>query len=123
LVIENLVRFMDALRAELRIWDCVHSERFDEFEIGVDPTKLFSRISRSRLGRLSIGANRKMKIHAPEGSMIEREFAAIRIAVVDRSAFDNVVMAEAGETELLGSHSLNAFGLAVDPIGKHLCQW
>jgi len=61
-----------------------------------------------------------MPVRALEGSVIEREFAAIQISVEGRRAFDNVLMAEDEEAELLGSHSLDAFGLAVDPIEKRL---
>ncbi|MGA8430946.1 MAG: hypothetical protein WB729_14075 [Candidatus Sulfotelmatobacter sp.] len=55
-----------------------------------------------------------------EGQAVEREFASVQIAAEGRSAFENVVIAEQGEAETLGSHSLDAFGLAVDPIRKKL---
>jgi hypothetical protein len=33
---------------------------------------------------------------------------------------DNVVVAEAGDMEVLGSHTLESLGVTVDPVGKKL---
>ena len=33
---------------------------------------------------------------------------------------DNVVIAETGDAEVLGAHSLESLGLAVDPVHKRL---
>lgn len=109
-----------AFSINIQVGNCEQPDRFEEFEIEVSTERLFSRVSRVRLQRLGIGANGKSRIGMIEGQAVEREFASVQIAAEGRSAFENVVIAEQGEAETLGSHSLDAFGLAVDPIRKKL---
>jgi hypothetical protein len=52
--------------------------------------------------------------------MIERDRAAVFLSADGYTGGDNVVMAEAGDIEVLGAHSLGSLGLAVDPVNKRL---
>ena len=111
---------MDRLTVKLRVANCERPELFEEFDAEVDPARLFSRVSRPRLERLGVVKRWKRRASKVEGRVIELEFSPVWIAVEGRSAFDSVVIAEDGETEVLGSHSLDAFGFAVDPTRKKL---
>ncbi len=52
--------------------------------------------------------------------MIEREVAAVFVKVDGYTGGDNVVMAEAGDSEVLGAFTLEGLGLAADPVKKVL---
>jgi predicted aspartyl protease len=111
---------MDTFTVNLRVWNCEHPEKFEEFDVVVDAAEAFSRISRSRLERLGVKVSRKMPFRTPEGRVVERELGTVQVAAEGRMAFENVVMAEDGEIELLGSHTVEGFGLAVDQIQRKL---
>jgi hypothetical protein len=51
---------------------------------------------------------------------IERDLAAVFLSAGGYTGGDNVVLAEAGDIEVLGAHSLELLGLAVDPVNKKL---
>ena len=105
---------------KLGVWNCERPEKFEEFGVVVDAAEVFSRISRSRLERLDVRAGRKMLFRMPDGRVIERELAAVQVAAEGRTALENVVLTEDGEIELLGSHTIEGFGLAVDQVQKKL---
>lgn len=52
--------------------------------------------------------------------MIERELAAVFVRVDGHTGGDNVVMAQKGDTEVLGAFTLEGLGLAADPVKKIL---
>ena len=51
---------------------------------------------------------------------MERDLAAVFLSADGYTGGDNVVMAESGDIEVLGAHSLESLGLAVDPVKKRL---
>jgi hypothetical protein len=55
-----------------------------------------------------------------EGHTIERDLAAVFLSADGFTGGDNVVIAESGDLEVLGAHSLESLGLAVDPVHKKL---
>ncbi len=111
---------MGTFTVNLRVWNCERPEKFEEFDVVVDAVEVFSRISRSRLERLGVRPSRKMPFRTPEGRVVERELATVQVATEGRMAFENVVTAEDGEIELVGSHMVEGFGLAVDQIQRKL---
>ena len=52
--------------------------------------------------------------------MLERDLAVIYVGVNEYTAPDLVVMAEAGEMEVIGAHSLEGLGVAADPVQRKL---
>ena len=52
--------------------------------------------------------------------MLERDLAAVYVGTDGYSAPDVVVMAEPGEMEVLGAHSIEGLGMAADPVQKKL---
>jgi hypothetical protein len=111
---------MQAFTVKLRVCNCEHLEKFDEFEVVVDRAEVFSRLRRSRLNRLDVVVSRKMSLRIIEGRVIERDIATVQLAAEERMAFENVVIVEDEEVELLGSHAIEGFGLAVDQIQEKL---
>jgi len=52
--------------------------------------------------------------------VLERELAIVYVATDGYTAPDLVVMAEPGEMEVIGAHSIEGLGLAADPVQKKL---
>ncbi len=52
--------------------------------------------------------------------MIERDLAPVFVATDGFTGGDNVVLAEPGDMEVLGSHTLESLGVTVDPVSKKL---
>ena len=111
---------MSTFTAKFRVWNPAHPEKVEALEAIVDTGAAFSWISRARLERLGVTATRKMPFRTIEGRVLDRDLAAVYIASDEYSAPDVVVMAEAGEMEVLGAHSLEGLGVAADPIQKKL---
>jgi hypothetical protein len=55
-----------------------------------------------------------------EGHPIERDLAPVFVATDGFTGGDNVVVAEPGDMEVMGSHTLESLGVTVDPVGKKL---
>ena len=61
-----------------------------------------------------------MQLRTIEGRVLERELAIVYVATDGYTAPDLVVMAEPGEMEVIGAHSIEGLGLAADPVQKKL---
>jgi hypothetical protein len=59
-------------------------------------------------------------IYNDEGHEIERELAPVFVATDGFTGGDNVVVAEPGDMEVLGSHTLESLGVTVDPVSQKL---
>ena len=86
----------------------------------VDTGASFSWISRTRLERLGIVPSRTIPFRAIDGRLLERDIAIAYVASNGYTAPDVVVMAEEGEVEVMGAHSIEGLGLAADPVQKRL---
>jgi predicted aspartyl protease len=84
------------------------------------PGAAFSWISRTRVEGLGLNPSRRMSFRTIDGRVMERDMTAIYISSAGYSAPDMVVMAEPGEMEVLGAHSIEGLGLAADPVQKRL---
>ena len=104
----------------MRVWNPSNPEKIEEVDAVVDTGAAFSWISRSRLERLAIHASRRMPFQAIDGRLLERDVAIAYVASNGHSVPDLVVMAEEGEAEVMGAHSIEGLGLAADPVQKRL---
>ncbi|HXX22660.1 MAG TPA: hypothetical protein VEO19_05870 [Terriglobia bacterium] len=111
---------MELFTVALRVSKHDRPEEFEAFDIAVDAREMFSRISRAWLARRDVQASRRMQFRTPEGRVMDRDFAPVHLVVEGRTALDNVLLADAGEMEVLGSHSIDGFGLAVDQVQRKL---
>ncbi len=111
---------MGRFSVRLRVWNPERPGEVEEFDALVDPRSTFSWISRSRLERLGIAPSRKMGFRLKDRWVVERDVASVYIAMDDGPVGDVVVMAEVGEVESMGAHTLDGFGLAVDSERKIL---
>jgi predicted aspartyl protease len=111
---------MGTFTPKLRVWSPAHPERVEELDPFVDTGAAFSWIARTRLERLGVTASRRMQFRTIEGRVLERDLAIVYVATDGYTAPDLVVMAEPGEMEVLGAHSIEGLGLAADPVQKKL---
>ena len=89
-------------------------------ELLVDTGASFSWISKARLERLGVRPAYQMPFRTIDGRVLERDMAVIYIGTDGRSVPDLVVMAEEGESEVIGAHSIEGLGMAADPVQKKL---
>jgi len=111
---------MGTFTAKLRVWKADHPEAAQELELLVDTGASFSWISKARLAGLGVTAAYQMPFRTTDGRVLEREMAIVYIASDGRSVPDLVVMAEEGESEVIGAHSIEGLGMAADPVQKKL---
>jgi predicted aspartyl protease len=111
---------MGTFSVKLQVWNPMPPGDVEQFEALVDPRSTFSWISRARLERLSVKSSRKMGLRLKNGSIVERDMASVYIAIEGNPVGDVVVMAEAGESEVMGVHTIDGFGMAADPVQKRL---
>ena len=86
----------------------------------VDTGASYSWILRSRLEPLGVRSVRRMQFRTIEGHTIERDLAPVFVATDGFTGGDNVVMAEQGDMEVMGAHTLESLGITVDPVAKKL---
>ena len=111
---------MGTFSTKLRVWNPAEPARAAELEVMVDTGAAYSWISRQRLEQLGIYPVWRMQFRTIEGHLIERDVAPVFVASDGFTGGDNVVMAESGDMEVLGSHTLETLGVVVDPVNKKL---
>ncbi len=111
---------MGSFSAKLRVWNPSSPERTDEIEAMVDTGAAFSRIHRERIERLGAQVLRRMGFRAIDGSIIERDTAAVWVGSNGFTGPDTVVIAERNDMEMIGVHTIEGLGLAADPVQKKL---
>jgi len=111
---------MGTFSAKLRVWKEDRPEDMQELDLLVDTGASFSWISKARLERLGIKPTYQMPFRTIDGRVLERDMAVVYIATDGRSVPDLVVMAEEGESEVIGAHSIEGLGMAADPVQRKL---
>ena len=111
---------MATFTVKLKVWNPVDPSRTAELEAWADTGAAYSWISGARLEPLNVQKVRRLQFRTIEGKTIERDLAAVFLSADGYTGGDNVVIAEGADLEVLGAHSLESLGLAVDPVHKKL---
>jgi predicted aspartyl protease len=111
---------MGTFQSTLVVWNPAQPGHTEAFELWVDTGAAYSWMSRRKLETMGIEASDRMKFRTIEGRLIERDVAPVFLRFDGRTGGDTVVMAEEGDLEVMGSHSLKSLGLAADPVQKKL---
>ena len=111
---------MGTFSAKLKVWKEDRPEGAQELDLLVDTGASFSWISKARLERLGVKPAYPMPFRTIDGRLLEREMAIVYVATDGRSVPDLVVMAEEGESEVIGAHSIEGLGMTADPVQKKL---
>ena len=111
---------MTTFTVKVKVWNPANPGRSAELEAWADTGAAYIWISRARLEPLGVQHVRRLQFQTIEGRKIERDLAAVFLSADGYTGGDNVVIAESGDMEVLGAHSLESLGLAVDPVHKKL---
>jgi len=111
---------MGTFSVKLRVWNPAQPGGVEELDAFVDTGAAFSWISRARLARLGVAPSRRMGFRTIEGRLLERDMATVYVSTENYSIPDVVVMAEEGEMEVMGAHTIEGLGMAADPVQKKL---
>lgn len=111
---------MGTFKTKLRVWNPAKPNEVYEPEVWVDTGAAFSWISRARLEAIGAGPHRQMQFRTIEGHLVNRSMASVFIGADGFTGPDLVVMAEPGDSEVMGAHSIEGLGLAADPVQKRL---
>lgn len=111
---------MATFTVKVKVWNPADPSRFAEAEVWADTGAAYSWIAKSRLEPMGVQKVRRLQFRTIEEHTVERDLAAVFLSTDGYTGGDNVVVAEAGDLEVLGAHSLESLGLAVDPVHKRL---
>ena len=111
---------MGLFKSKLAVWNPASPSRVEELEILVDTGASYSWFSRQRVEALGIRPTGRMQFRTIDGRMLEREVAPVFIRSDGHVGGDTIVVAESGDAEVLGAHTLESLGLAADPVQKKL---
>jgi predicted aspartyl protease len=100
-------------KSKLAVWNPATPSSVEELELLVDTGASYGWFLRQRLG--STG---KMQFCTIEGRILERDVAPVFVRTDGHVGGDTIVMAESGDAEVLGAHTLESLGLAADPVQK-----
>jgi predicted aspartyl protease len=105
---------------KLKVWNPANPSHSAELEAWADTGAAYSWISKDRLEPLGVQRVRRLQFETIEGHTVERDLAAVFLSANGYTGGDNVVIAEPDDLEVLGAHSRESLGLAVDPVHKKL---
>ena len=111
---------MGLFTSKLQVRNPADPTRVAELELWVDTGAGYTWVSRAHLGALGIRPTGRMQFRTIEGRIIERDVAPVFVQVDGRTGGDTVVVAEPGDLEVMGSHTVESLGLAADPVQKKL---
>jgi aspartyl protease family protein len=107
-------------KSKLAVWNPASPSRVEELELLVDTGASYSWFMRERLEALGIRPTGRMQFRTIDGRVLERDVAPVFVRSDGHIGGDTVVVAESGDAEVLGAHTLESLGLAVDPVQKRL---
>jgi predicted aspartyl protease len=107
-------------KSKLAVWNPASPSRVKELELLVDMGASYSWFSRQRVEALGIRPTGRMQFRRIDGRMLAREVAPVFIRSDGHVGGDTIVVAESGDAEVLGAHTLESLGLAADAVQKRL---
>ena len=111
---------MGLFKSKLAVWNPASPSKVEELELLVDTGASYSWFARERVEALGIRPTGRMRFRTIDGRMVDREVAPVFIRSDGRVGGDTIVVAESGDAEVLGAHTLESLGLAADPVQKKL---
>ena len=111
---------MGLFKSKIAVWNPAAPANVEELELLVDTGASYSWFLRKRLEELGIQPTGKMQFRTIDGRVIERDVAPVFVRSDGHVGGDTVVVAESGDSEVLGAHTLESLGLAADPVQKRL---
>jgi len=107
-------------KSKLAVWNPASPSRVEELELLVDTGASYSWFLRQRVEALGIRPTGKMQFRTIDGRVLERDVAPVFVRSDGHVGGETIVVAESGDAEVLGAHTLESLGLAADPAQKKL---
>jgi len=111
---------MGMTTVRVRISNPADGERFIEQDMLVDSGAYFSVVPRSVLENLGVKPRVKRTFVLADGSQIQRDVGTADFAIGEYLGGSSVIFGEETDKTLLGVLSLEALGLALDPVKGEL---
>lgn len=107
---------------KVRIANPARPTKTKELEFMVDSGAIFSVVPKKVLRELGIKPHSKQSFRLADGSEIFRKRGSAVFRYKDRVGTADVIFGEHGDYTLLGVLTLEAMGLALDPLKRELIQ-
>ena len=111
---------MGMTRLEIGVENPLESERNEEVEGLLDTGAVFSVIPSEVLHRIGIQPKGEQVFTLADGSHIERKKGVALFRYGDRFGGASVIFGESGDSVLIGVTTLEALGMAFNPITREL---
>ena len=110
---------MGVFNVDIEVGNSV-GERYVSLSALVDTGAFYSWVPGSTLEELGLEASFRLPFIFADGRVAERDVTETRMRVDGTVRTAIVVFGDEGTTPLLGAHTLESFGLAVDPVNRRL---
>ncbi len=111
---------MGRFEVKVKVSNLAVPDRSGELELLVDTGATLSWLPRGFLEGLGVRPIARSRFQLPDGRYVEREQGGVLLSVDGQTVAVTVAFAEPGEALVLGATSLEALGLAVDPVKQRL---
>jgi predicted aspartyl protease len=81
---------------------------------------MYTWVSAMRLRELGVQPTERRRVLTIEGRTTERAAAEVRVTLEGRTLHTLCLFGEPSDLEVLGAHTLEGFGLGIDPIQRRL---
>jgi len=95
-------------------------DRTETVEFSIDSGAIYSVVPRPILQRLGIAPVGEQTFRLASGQTIQRQTGGALFKYRDKVGVAAVIFGEDGDSTLLGAHTLESLGLALDPIRREL---
>jgi clan AA aspartic protease len=111
---------MGIFREKVTLANPENSQKKISVELVVDSGATYTQLPENLLIDLGIEKGFKRKLKIATGEIIEREIGIVQIQIKEEQGPTWVIFGDKKSEPLLGSVTLEEFGLAVDPVNKAL---
>jgi hypothetical protein len=95
-------------------------EQWESVDFLVDPGPFHSVVPAATLAKLGIGPVEKRSFRSPDGCRVNRQAGIAAFRLGERIGGADVIFGEEGDSNLLGSFTLEALRLGLDPLKREL---
>jgi predicted aspartyl protease len=104
----------------VEVGDVAQTEEMRPLEFLVDSGAVYSVVPRAVLEELGIRSIARQEFRLADGSRVARDKGVALFRYGDRVGGADVIFGETGDSTLLGAMTLEALGLALDPLRREL---
>lgn len=111
---------MGTFFAEVQLASPSRPDRRENLKLLVDSGSMYSWVSATVLRDLGVQPTERRRLLTIEGKTTQRGAAEVLITLEGRTLHTICLFGDPGDLEVLGAHTLEGFGLAVDPVQRRL---